>query len=371
MAVRRVLEGARFDDLLAVLRGDGYRVVGPTVRDGVVVHDDLASASELPAGLGTNQEPGRYRVTGRGDGAFFGHAPGPVTLRRFLSPPRETLFRARRSGRGGIEIVPEPVEGPPLAFVGARPCEAAALAIQDRVLAAGEHPDEAYRARRERALVVVASCTEPGGTCFCASMGAGPAAGPGADVALTEVADGGRHHFVVEAPTERGEAVVARLGCREATAAEAEEAEALVAAAASRMGRRLDVEGLRERLLARYDDPRWERTGDRCLGCANCTMVCPTCFCVTVEDTTDLGGGESARERRWDSCFHLDHSVLHGGSIRASSASRYRQWLVHKLATWHDQFGTPGCVGCGRCITWCPAGIDITEEAAALRGGGS
>ena len=107
----------------------------------------------------------------------------------------------------------------------------------------------------------------------------------------------------------------------------------------------------------------------RCLTCGNCTMVCPTCFCTTTEDVTDLTGDHAERWRHWDSCFDLDFSYLHGGPCAPRARSRYRQWLTHKLGTWHDQFGSSGCVGCGRCIVWCPVGIDITEEAHALRAG--
>ena len=96
-------------------------------------------------------------------------------------------------------------------------------------------------------------------------------------------------------------------------------------------------------------------------------MVCPTCFCSSAEEVPDLDRQRSERWRRWDSCFTAEHSHLHGGSVRTSTRSRYRQWIVHKLSTWHDQFDTSGCVGCGRCITWCPVGIDITEEAHAIR----
>jgi Fe-S oxidoreductase len=99
-------------------------------------------------------------------------------------------------------------------------------------------------------------------------------------------------------------------------------------------------------------------------------MVCPTCFCTTVEDVSDVTGDHAERWRRWDSCFTLGFSYIHGGSIRNSGKARYRQWMTHKLASWIDQFGTSGCVGCGRCITWCPVGIDITEEARAIRDGG-
>jgi Fe-S oxidoreductase len=98
-------------------------------------------------------------------------------------------------------------------------------------------------------------------------------------------------------------------------------------------------------------------------------MVCPTCFCATVEDATDLTGSATERRRVWDSCFSQEFSYIHGGSVRTSAGARYRQWITHKLATWHEQFGVSGCVGCGRCITWCPVGIDITAEARAVRQG--
>jgi sulfhydrogenase subunit beta (sulfur reductase) len=133
------------------------------------------------------------------------------------------------------------------------------------------------------------------------------------------------------------------------------------------MGRTMDTKGIKELLYRNYENPRWDDVAKRCLTCGNCTMVCPTCFCTTVEDITDLTGEHVERWRKLDSCFTMDFSYIHGGSVRSSPRARYRQWMTHKLATWIDQFGTSGCVGCGRCITWCPVGIDITEETGAIR----
>ncbi len=161
--------------------------------------------------------------------------------------------------------------------------------------------------------------------------------------------------------------MLSALPHRAATAAEVGAAEAVVARTAESMGREMRADDLHDLLMRNLSHPRWDDVAARCLSCANCTMVCPTCFCTSVEDSSDLTGTETSRSRRWDSCFTMDFSYIHGGSVRSSTKSRYRQWMTHKLATWVDQFGSSGCVGCGRCITWCPVGIDITEEVRAIR----
>ena len=367
---RVVIDVKALGGLIDLLREKGYVVIGPTVRDGAVVCDELRSADELPSGWTDEQDAGRYRLL-RGEGpAVFGHGPGPESWKKFLHPSVLTLWRARRDVVG-FRIEEDGAAPPPLALVGVRACDLAATLVQDRVLAGGAHPDAAYAARRRGAFVVAVSCTRPGGTCFCASMGTGPRATSGFDLALTELVDVARHAFLLEVGTEGGAAVAAELPHRPAGEPDLRAAEEAIAGAARGMKRAIVTEGLRERLLAHYEDPRWDEVAKRCLTCGNCTLVCPTCFCFTVEDVADLAGEEAERRRRWDSCFTVDFSYMHGGSVRTSAAARYRQWLTHKLATWHDQFGVGGCVGCGRCVTWCPAGIDITEEAAAVgRGGG-
>lgn len=360
-----VVTAPALDTLIRTLAGHGYAVVGPTVRDGAIVYDEIASAADLPAGWTDEQAPGRYRLARRGDGAMFGYAVGPHSWKRFLHPPRYTLWRARRAQEGfTVEDATPPT--PRYAFIGVRACELAAMAVQDRVLRDGEHPDPVYRARRAQAFVVAVECGQAGGTCFCASMGTGPEVTGGYDLKLTELLDGG-HRFVVRAGSAQGAEVLDALPGRPASADDLEAARAVPERTAARMGRRLDTADLPGLLRGRPEHPRWDEVAERCLSCANCTNVCPTCFCSTVEDVSDLAGQEAAREQRWDSCFTLDFTQLHGGSVRASTRSRYRHWLTHKLDTWHDQFGSSGCVGCGRCIAWCPVGIDLTEEVAALR----
>jgi sulfhydrogenase subunit beta (sulfur reductase) len=355
------------DTLLQVLQRHGYQTLGPTLRDGAIVYDEIRSTADLPAGWADEQDGGHYRLKKREDGAFFGYTVGPQSWKRFLHVPVQTLWRAHRDGRT-FEILEEPAApSPPQAFVGVRACELAAIGVQDRVLLGGERQDPHYRARREAAFIVAVNCATAGGTCFCASMKTGPRAREGFDLALTEVLSETSHAFLVEVGSERGAEIAAQMGGRDPTEAERRAAESSVRDALASMGRVLETDGLKDLLYRNYEAPRWDDVGERCLACANCTMVCPTCFCASVEDVTDLSGLEARRIRRWDSCFTLDFSYVHGGSVRTSRGARYRQWITHKLGTWHDQFGSSGCVGCGRCITWCPVGIDLTAEAHAVR----
>ncbi|HVC56976.1 MAG TPA: 4Fe-4S dicluster domain-containing protein [Stellaceae bacterium] len=362
-----ILTGDGLEALLGVLRRCGYRVLGPTVRDQAIVYDDIATLADLPRGWTDEQQGGHYRLRRRDDDALFGYAVGPHSWKQFLHAPRQRLWHADRTA-DGFGIATEPASAERLAFVGVRACELHAIAIQDRVLVGGAHVDPHYRARREAAFLVAVNCGAPGGTCFCVSMNTGPKTAAGYDLALTELIGEPGGRFVVEAGSAAGRTVLAELPHREATPEEVAASDAVVARAAAQMGRAMpaaaDVPDLLRRNL---DHPRWDEVAGRCLTCGNCTMVCPTCFCTTVEDTVSLDGTAAERVQRWDSCFTMDFSYLHGGSVRASPRSRYRQWMTHKLSSWVDQFGSSGCVGCGRCITWCPVGIDITEEVAAIR----
>ncbi len=354
--------------LLDALIARGYTVVGPTVRDGAIVYDEVDTVGELPVGVTDSQDAGSYRLSKREDAAVFGYAVGPHSWKKYLFRPETVLFRARRDpDRGFVPSSAGADDAPPrYAFLGVRSCEIAAIDVQDRVFVRGSYRDPDYGASREGAFVIAVQCGEPGGTCFCVSMHTGPRADSGFDLALTEVIAGDRHEFVVEVGSDLGEELFAGIPSRPSAAGDLADARAVTDRAASRMGRTMDADGLPQRLAAVLEHPQWDDVASRCLSCTNCTLVCPTCFCSSVEDTTDLGGTEAVRTRTWDSCFTLGHSYLHGGSTRSSTRDRYRQWLTHKLSTWVDQFGTSGCVGCGRCITWCPVGIDITAEVRAL-----
>jgi ferredoxin len=361
-----LVERDAFPALFTALQAQGYEILGPTVRDGAIVYDTLATVDDLPIGWTDEQAGGHYRLHRRADAALFGYTVGPTSWKRFLHPPLLSLWRAERQG-ASVQITDTPQGIPRRAFLGVRACELAAIGIQDRVFLEGPYVDPHYAARRADVFIVAVNCGQAGATCFCASMGTGPRATGGYDLALTEVLGEDRHSFVVEVGSAAGAAVLAGVPHRPAGEADLAAVARILATTAGQMGRSLDTGGLKELLYASYEHPRWDEVANRCLSCGNCTQVCPTCFCTSVEDVTDLSGEQAERRRRWDSCFTGDFSYIHGGSVRQSPKARYRQWMTHKLATWIDQFGTTGCVGCGRCITWCPVGIDITEEARAIR----
>ena len=361
-----ILEREGLEALVAGLRRRGFTVVGPVVRSGAIVYDEIESAAELAAGVEDVQDGGSYRLHGRDDGALFAHTAGHDSVKRFLFPPVLAVWRARRDSTGSIALEPPPPP-PRYAFVGVRSCDLHAVAVQDRVFLGDGRADADYRARRRDAFFVAVECARAGGTCFCTSMGTGPHVEGGADLVLTELIDERGHRFLAVAGSESGEELLAELPAHPAGESERTQAAAQTDRTAASMGRSMDTDGLRELLQGNPEHPRWADVAERCLSCGNCTLVCPTCFCSTAENVTDLAGGEATHTRLWDSCFTLEHSYVHGGSVRRTTRSRYRQWMTHKLSTWIDQFGTSGCVGCGRCITWCPVAIDITEEVAAIR----
>ena len=347
--------------LIDLLRADGRTVVGPTVADGTIVLDDIESVDQLPGGWRDEQAPGRYRLARDGGERLFDFTVGPTSPKRWTFPPRVPQAVGTRD-EGSVRFETAWVDAPRLAFLGLRACELAALGVQDRVFLGGPFKDEDYRARRSAALVIAVECAVAGATCFCTSMGTGPAVRGGADLILSELDDG----FVVRAGSPAGGDLLARLPLKVATTDQLHEARQQVEAVADAIGDPVPTEGLHERLLAQWDSPRWLKIAERCMTCGNCTLVCPTCFCSSVNQRSDLDGAVTTNERTWDSCFSLGFAKVAGGNFRSRARDRYRQWLTHKFATWIDQFGSFGCVGCGRCIVWCPVAIDVRAELAAV-----
>ena len=356
-----LLVKSSFQRLIDLLHKKGYRVLGPALRDGAVLWDTIRQVSDLPVGWRDVQEPGRYRLEETGSHDIFSVVHGPQSLKPLTFAPREPLLQIERT-KDGFSVRPALPDEEKVAVLGARACDLAGLAIQDHIFLKGAYRDPYYEARRKGLLVIAVNCTRALATCLCASMETGPRATSWFDLVLTELDDS----FLIEAGSEVGRELLAELSLTVASKRLVEEATHRIDACARSQVRRVDRSRLPQALYDAHEHPRWDVVAARCLACGNCTMVCPTCFCHRAEEPADLTQQYSEHLRLWDSCFTQEHGYIHGKNIRPTTKDRYRMWLTHKLASWVDQFGTSGCVGCGRCITWCPVGIDLTEELPVL-----
>lgn len=358
------LPHSELQSLFDVLQHAGYRCIGPTIRDGAIVFDDLTSVAALPQGITDVQAPGEYRLSQSDSQRYFAWANGPQALKPLVFAPREVLWSSEQDEEGRINFqIPQPAEQP-IAVLGVRPCDLAALYIYDQHFLQQQYQDPYYLARRQKLLLIAVNCTHPADTCFCASTGDGPRVHYGHDLVLTELDEG----FVIEAHSDLGKQQMQLLNLQEITIKQLQLVDAAMEHAANMQQRRLPSRDLNKALFANLEHPHWADIGQRCLSCGNCTAVCPTCFCHMESEAPAIKGDVSTHTREWDSCFTQGHSYIHGMTIRPTTSLRYRQWLTHKLGSWHEQYGRSGCVGCGRCVTWCPVGIDITDEVIAICG---
>lgn len=371
MSQRFVCEPQGLEKLFSLLKGEGYGLIGPRLEGEAIGIGQISTPQDLPVGWTENQKGGHYRLVAREDRAHFGFTVGPTGWRRFLQVPREKIYGAENR-QGKWQVSPQQESLKPQAFIGVRGCDWKNILIQDKVFKDGEFQDHSYSQRRQPLFVVGVDCVVAASTCFCTSFDCGPQVGEGVDLALTEVLHGDDHFFLVRAGTSQGEKILKLWQLEPATSGQQDQGTTKIEANRKKVlaNPQVEMSGLKEDLYDAWNHPHWDELGKKCLACANCTLVCPTCFCSTTVDQVNLQGDQVERFRQWDSCFTADHGYIHGGGIRPDVSSRYRQWLTHKLASWQDQFQSPGCTGCGRCVVWCPVGIDLREEVSRLRESG-
>jgi ferredoxin len=350
--------------LFTALIQAGYKIYGPRVRDGVIQFEHLDDPDSLPVGVTNDQQPGHYRLNTWESQRLFDWNHGPQTIKPLCFAPREVLWQEQAEPYGFKRVLPQAT---PTAVIGVRACDLAALAIQDHHFELEMRPDPHYKQRRDSLLLIGIDCAHSADTCFCASTGDGPALDAGYDIGMAELDEG----FLIWHRSDKGQAITDQLELQSADDGQLEAMLQATSQAAREQTRKMPVNEELQQLYKRLDHGHWDQVAERCLSCGNCTAVCPTCFCYQVEHEMALTGDMAEMVRSWDSCFSPTHSDMGHFKVRSEVKHRYRQWLTHKLAGWQVQQRRIGCTGCGRCITWCPVGIDLTQEVTAVLEEGS
>ena len=338
----------------------GYSIHAPQVVDGAILYSETESIDMLPRGVVDHQQPGHYRLTETGGSRYFSWSSALQGVKAALFPPSEVLWSAEQQAGGELDFTQVLAPQQAVALFGVRACDLAAIKLMDRHFLRSGAEDPWYQQRRANLLLITVSCSSASGSCLCASTATGPESESGFDLRLDELDTG----FLIRSGSEQGEILQAQLGLKEAKPEQLAKADEQLHTVATQQQRAIATNDFRCHFTGQEESPVWQQIADRCLGCGNCTAVCPTCFCHREEEVPSLDLQGSLHQRVWDSCFSGEHSQLHGVPVRTGRRERYRQWMMHKLAGWHDQFGESGCVGCGRCITWCPTGVDLLEESA-------
>ena len=355
------LPHSQLQSFIDLLWRKSYEVIGPHVSQNTIEYLPLHQVDELPFAYRDKQEPGRYHLVKTSHERYFAWANGAQALKPMTFKASQTLWQAHKNANQELEFSTPSSPLLNTAVIGVRACDLAALAIQDQHFLQGDYVDPFYQSQRQHLFLVAVNCSHPASTCFCASTGDGPHVEKNADIVLTELDDG----FVVEITSQTAKDIMSELLHEPAQAQHWQQKSQQLQQACQAQTRSISKKA-HVQISNKNKSQVWETLGRQCLACGNCTAVCPTCFCHQQQTEADLSNTLISQLRLWDSCFNADHSYFHGTVVRAETKFRYRQWLTHKFSTWVEQFARSGCVGCGRCISWCPVGIDVTAVIADL-----
>ncbi len=265
----------------------------------------------------------------------------------FILPQTEKLYSFKPDG-ATINIQEVKEEIPKRILFGVRACDVKAFDHFDDVFLTRGFVDEVYKAKREAVTIIANACYNPGTNCFCDSVGVNPTEIESADVILREYSNEG---YVWEAKTAKGEELTKLIDDL------LEDAEVKLPELKPFL-RKVEYEGVAEKLKDMFDHPIWDRLSAPCQNCGICTYLCPTCYCFDIQ--VKNWGEEGYRFRCWDSCMYREYTQMAGGhNPREVSKERFRNRFLHKLQFFPERYGSSLCTGCGRCIVACPSGISI------------
>jgi ferredoxin len=301
----------------------------------------------------------RYAVPAEGKAFSLDFDRPLVPPKSAVFPQTETLYRFQL---GKTELA-APQPGEELILLGVRPCDARAIKLVEKLFR-WDVDDPYYLRRRELTTVVGLACLEPGLNCFCPSLGGGPASTEGLDLLMVDLGDS----YYLEPLTDKGRSLMdLASGLLEEAGEEGlQKKEEAVRRAEEKIRRTVDTDGVPEILPDLWEHPLWQKTAAGCLGCGTCTYLCPTCHCFDIQD--EIEGFEARRCRMWDSCMFEEYTLhTSGHNPRPTRRERTRNRINHKYSYFVRKFNVIACVGCGRCVNYCPVNIDLIETLREVK----
>ena len=297
-----------------------------------------------------------FKVLEKGEEPLTVYANTKNAPKNVFFPRTEVMMRYTRTTKG-VELKSEDVDARDAVLFGVRPCDARSFALLDMLFDQEKYKDPYYIEKRAKTAVVTLACSHPPYTsCFCTSVGGHPVDKTGSDVLLTDLGD----QYLAEFLTAKGENLVKYFGDAKADGAAEQKKEAIVAQAGGEIKSKIPAKEIKPILDVNFEHPFWNTIYQKCLACGTCTYLCPTCHCFDISDEMKYDDGR--RLRNWDSCmFALFTKETSGHNPRQSQKERWRQRTMHKFKYYVDNFDAIACVGCGRCVMYCPVNIDIRK----------
>ena len=321
----------------------------------LMVEYDLFAPVQLAEGVAV------FKKIDRPDEVDFSSSNTQKPAKEVFFPQSETMFRYEKTGKQHQVTSTEEVERKRV-ILGARPCDIQAVSLIDQVFSGKEYTDVYYVNKRKATTIIGMACDHPLSTCFCSSMKGGPFHREGSDLFLIDLGEA----FLVELLTEKGKTFQKNKFLKEALAKDINSAKEVEEKATPKTDGSLPVAGIEKRLDQMLESPFWERVQEKCIGCRICTYLCPTCHCFDIVDEALTNKGQ--RVRNWDSCLSSLYSQeTSGHNPRPTNRERTRQRIMHKFNYFPKNFDQIACVGCGRCIIYCPVNFDIRQTIKEIQ----
>ncbi|MFH1379645.1 MAG: 4Fe-4S dicluster domain-containing protein [bacterium] len=288
---------------------------------------------------------------------------------RAFEPLKSFFTRAREKVASGFSSDIPKKEDKPYAVIGVKACDLKGFKVQDHVFLNSDCQDPLYKKTRAENLIISADCTCAIDTCFCLALGVKPTPQENFDINISDIGNG----FIVDSGSPKGEELLKK----HAPFFQEAQKELLARRDSMRSETLKQVESnIKNNAVPKQDQYKniidknfesniWEKEASNCVECAACNAICPTCHCFLLYDRKNETNME--RLKVWDSCMVKDFARVAGGANpRKQLWMRLRNRFEKKFDFFPKVAEVYACTGCGRCISACPAKIDIRSVLKKL-----